>query len=165
MLIPVEIGVWTLYATIPPGCKGVVSHQDYGLIDIERDMAVDVEALIAHGVGRLVSMMSADDVLASGMGGLLTDLEGAGIEWTHLPFPSRRIPDEGFPRYLAEQAEVIRMGLTAGVKIAVHGSGWGPSLLRTLPRLVMSVDSDIHHSEAAARAYAAAITGRAIIPM
>jgi hypothetical protein len=159
------VGEWTLYATIPPGCKGIVSHPAYGLIDIERDMSVDVEALAAHRVGRLVSMMSADDILSSGMGGLLTDLEGAGIEWTHLPFPSRRLPDEGFPRYLTEQAALLRSNLLMGMKIAVHGRGWSPRLVGDMTRLIVAMDGSVCMERTSVSVDVAVRLMRALVPM
>lgn len=159
------VGEWTLYATIPPGCKGMVSHPAYGLIDVERDMSVDVEALAAHGVGRLVSMMSADDILSSGMGGLLTDLEGAGIEWTHLPFPSRHLPDDGFPRYMAEQVAVIEKDMRRGRRVALHGAGWGLRFARDLEKLVTAFDEALSPRVAKVVVTATLRSGRSIVPM
>lgn len=165
VVVPMNAGGWTLYATIPPGCKGIVSHEDYGLIDIERDMSADVEALASYGIGRLVSMMAAEDILSSGMGGLIVDLEGYGIDWTHIPFPSRRLPDRGFPQYLDQQVKVIRRDLEAGVKVAIHGAGWNLAFTRSATTLRAAIEGKklecpLHHC-----AITATVVGRILVPM
>ncbi|WP_162782001.1 hypothetical protein [Arenimonas caeni] len=164
VVVPVFLRVGLIYATVAPGYRATVLHQNRGVLEIRRDLAADVARLYELGVHRLVTTMSAVDILEDGLAGLLTDLEGYGIDWSHIPFPSPRQKDVGFQDYLRGEVEVIRRDVLSGRRVAVHLKAWGAELERRMAILATMLDPELSLVEARSMTTAAVRTGQCMLP-
>lgn len=164
VVVPVYMRVGALYATIAPGFCSTMLHRGHGVLEIRRDLASDVARLDGFGIKRLVSTMSAEDILEDGLGGLLVNLEGYGIAWTHIPFPKPEGEDEYFHRYLEQEMEAVRADVRAGRAVAVHGKGWGVELERRMAIMVAMLDPELSPEEARSMTTAAVRLGHCIMP-
>lgn len=118
--VPVYLRVGTVYATIAPGFRSIMFHRGRRVLEVKRDLGADVARLDELGIKRLVSTMAADDILEDGLGGLLVELEGYGIAWTHIPFPNQGGGDAYFQAYLEQEMEAVRADVLAGRPVAVQ---------------------------------------------
>jgi hypothetical protein len=164
-VFPVHLAVGTVYLTLPPGFRGTLYRKAEGVAEIRRDLSADVARLDGFGIKRLVTVMSAEGILQHGLGGLLTDLDGFGIAWTHLPFPPYGVEDVGFPRYLAQEIEVIRLDMSQGRKVAIHGSGWGPLFEGRLRKILCLLDPELSPPQVRALTTATLRSANAMSPM
>lgn len=164
VVVPVCLRTGVLYVTIAPGYRTTVLHQDKGVLEIRRDLAADVARLDELGINRLVTTMSAVDILDGGLGGLLTDLDGYGIDWSHIPFPSVREQDIGFQDYLKGEMDVIRRDVDAGRRVAVHLKAWSAELERRMAIMATMLEPDLSPVEARSMAMAAVRLGQCILP-
>lgn len=164
MAIPITLRTGTLFATIAPGYQGAFLTKGKGVAAVRRDLATDIERLATYGICRLVTTMSAEDIIEDGLGGLLTELEGHGIDWSHLPFPGPDLRDESFHDHLRREVSIIRGELLENQKIALHAKGWGRLLERRIATVITMADDSISEEKALSMATAAVRTGHAILP-
>ena len=162
--IPMYLSCGILYATIAPGYRRTFVFRRKGMLEVSRDLSSDLARVDGYGIQRLVTTMSSEEILEDGLAGLLTDLEGLGIDWSHLPFPKSRQEDEGFQDYLECEVAVIRADMLAGRKVAVHAEGWGGGLVHRLATIISMLDPDMPQGEARALSTYAAQTGNSLIP-
>lgn len=164
VVVPVCLRVGTLYATIAPGFRSTMFRRGRGVLEVRRDLPSDVARLDAFGIKRLVSTMTGEDILEYGLGGLLVELEGYGIAWSHIPFPRRGEEDEYFQRYLEQEMEPVRADVLAGRPVAVSLKGWGKELERRLAIMATMLDPNLSVEEARSMTTAAVRTGHCILP-
>lgn len=165
LVLPIYLSVGTVYVTMPPGFQGMLYRKARGVAAVRRDLSADVARLSDLKVDRLVTLMCADGILQHGLGGLLTDLDGAGIAWSHIPFPYRWQGDETFPRYLEQEMEVIRRDVAKGCKVAFHDAGWRWVFECRVKSILTMLDPELPLAEARALATAAIRLGNSISPM
>lgn len=165
IFLPIYLSVGTVYVTMPPGFRGMLYRKARGMAEIRRDLSADVTRLSDLGIHRLLTVMSVDGILQHGLGGLLTDLEGAGIDWTHIPFPYPGQDDETFPRYLGEEMVVIRSDVANGRKVAIHDAGWRRMFEPRLAKILSMLDPELSSEGARAIATATIKLGNAMSPM
>lgn len=163
-VVPVYLRVGTVYATIAPGFRATMFHRGRGVLEVKRDLATDVARLDGFGIKRLVTTMSAEDILEDGLGGLLVELEGYGIAWTHIPFPKPGREDGYFQRYLEKEMEAVRADVLAGRAVAFHGKGWGRELERRMAIIATMLDPGLPLVEARSMTTAAVRFGHCILP-
>ena len=164
VVVPVYLRVGTVYATIAPGFRSTMFHRGRGVLEVKRDLATDVARLDELGIKRLVSTMTAEDILEDGLGGLLVELEGYGIAWTHIPFPKPGREDAYFQRYLEQEMEAVRSDVLAGRRVAAHGLGWGRELERRMAIMATMLDPELSLEEANSMATAAVRLGHCMVP-
>lgn len=164
VVVPVCLRVGTIYATIAPGYRGTHFPRDSGAFEVRRNLADDVARLDGFGIKRLVTTMAAEDILEVGLDGLLVELEGYGILWSHIPFPKRGNEDEYFQRYLESEMEAVRTDVLAGRAVAVHLVGWGRELERRMAIIATLLDPDLSLDEARSMATAAVRLGHCMLP-
>lgn len=164
VVVPVYLRVGTVYATIAPGFRSTMFHKGKGVLEVRRDLATDVARLDAFGIKRLVSTMTAEDILEYGLGGLLVELEGYGIAWSHIPFPKRGEEDAYFQRYLEQEMEAVRADVLAGRPVAVSLKGWGKELERRMAIMATMLDPKLSMEEARSATTAAVRVGHCLLP-
>ncbi len=164
VVVPVCLRVGNLYATIAPGFRSTMFHRGRGVLEVRRDLASDVARLDSFGIKRLVSTMTADDILEYGLGGLLTELDGYGIAWSHIPFPKPGEEDAYFQRYLEQEMGAVRADVLAGRLVAVHGLGWGKELERRMAIMATMLDPELSPEEARSATTAAVRVGHCLLP-
>lgn len=164
VVVPVYLRVGTVYATIAPGFRSTMFHRGRGVLEVKRDLATDVARLDALGIKRLVSTMAAEDILEHGSGGLLVELEGYGIAWSHIPFPKRGEEDKYFQRYLEKEMEAVRADVLAGRPVAASLKGWGKELERRMAIMATMLDPELSLEEARSMTTAAVRVGHCILP-
>ena len=164
VLVPVYLRVGVLYATIAPGYRSTLLHSGKGVLEVRRDLAADVARLDGFGVKRLVTTMSADDILEDGLGGLLVELEGYGIAWSHIPFPRPGKERLWFQRCLEQEMGHVRSDVLAGRPVAVHLKAWGRELERRMAIMASLLDRSLSQDEARSLATAAVRLGQCMLP-
>lgn len=164
VVVPVYLRVGTVYATIAPGFRSTMFHRGRGVLEVKRDLATDVARLDAFGIKRLVSTMTAEDILEYGSGGLLVELEGYGIAWSHIPFPKRGEEDKYFQRYLEQEMEAVRADVLAGRPVAASLKGWGKELERRMAIMATMLDPELSPEEARSMTTAAVRLGHCMVP-
>lgn len=163
VVVPVYLRVGTVYATIAPGFRATMFHHGRGVLEVKRDLGTDVARLDGFGIKRLITTMTAEDILEDGLGGLLVELDGYGIAWTHIPFPKPGRNDEYFRRYLEEEMESVRADVLAGRPVAIHGKGWGRELERRMAIIATMLDPGLSSDEARSMTTAAVRLGHCIL--
>ena len=164
VVVPVYLRVGTVYATIAPGFRSTMFRRGKGVLEVRRDLATDVARLDGYGIKRLVSTMTAEDILEDGLGGLLVELEGYGIAWTHIPFPKPGSEDAYFQRYLEQEMEAVRADVLAERPVAIHGKGWGRELGRRMAIMANMLDPELSLEEANSMATVAVRLGHCMVP-
>lgn len=136
-LVPIDLPKGRLFLTTAPGFRGMFWF-DGGPCKFVRDMYFDVEHLRQHGVSRLVTLMSGDEILDAEMGGLESTLAMRNVSWTHLPYSSTADGKAFFLRELSRLADEIRFDLEAGGFVAIHGDDfWHEGLCDQIPTLMV----------------------------
>lgn len=163
LVLPMPLGTKAIFVTPAPGYNGSRYKSGVGHESIERNLVADVASLKRFGINRLVTTLAGDVILDAEMGGLLTELEANGIEWSHLPFPLERKHEANFASYLHQEMQVIRKNFEGGQKIAVHGIGYGRFMERRLAIIATMLDSNLAYAEARALSVATLGLGRAMM--
>ena len=121
---PLEIDPMPCWAgllglTLCPGKQGPSNFGD----PWERDLGLDMRAILDWGARTVVSLMEADELSMLNVPGLGDAAEDAGLEWHHLPIPDVKVPDERFERLWTYSGHVLRGKLRSGEKIVLHCRG------------------------------------------
>ena len=105
--------------TLCPGKQGPSYFGD----PWERDLGLDMRAIVDWGPTTLVSLMEAREFPKLSVPNLGDAAEEAGLEWHHLPIPDVKIPKERFERLWTYSGHVLRKKLRSGETIVVHCRG------------------------------------------
>ena len=105
--------------TLCPGKRGKSNFEGYW----ERDLAVDMHAIVDWGPTAVVSLMEDQEFPMLEVTGLGDAIEAAGLEWHHLPIRDVDVPDERFERRWAYSGHVLRQKLKSGERILLHCRG------------------------------------------
>ena len=89
----------------------------------ERDLALDMSAMMGWGASTLVSLMEDQEFLKFGVQNLGDMAEGAGLDWHCLPIRDEHVPDERFERLWTYSGHVLRGKLALGERIVLHCRG------------------------------------------
>ena len=116
---PMPCGGGLLGLTLCPGKQGPSNFGD----PWERDLGLDMRAIVDWGATTLVSLMEAHEFPMLNVAGLGDAAEEAGLEWHHLPIQDVNVPDERFERLWTYSGHVLRGKLGAGETIVVHCRG------------------------------------------
>ena len=112
-------GAGTVGMTLCPGKQGKSNFGD----PWERDLKVDMRAIVDWGATTLVSLMEAHEFPMLNVPGLGDTAERAGLEWHHLPIPDVEVPDDRFEPLWTYTGHVLRGKLRSGEKIVLHCRG------------------------------------------
>jgi protein-tyrosine phosphatase len=88
-----------------------------------RDLKTDLDAIIAWGGSRLVSVMEEDEFTALRVPTLGQDAQAAGLAWHHLPVVDGGTPDASFEAQWVYERKTIREGLLRGERVVIHCRG------------------------------------------
>ena len=116
---PMPCGAGVLGLTLCPGKQG----PSYFGGSWERDLGLDMRAIVDWGATTLVSLMEAHEFPMLKVPNLGDAAEEAGLEWHHLPIPDVKTPKERFERLWTYSGHVLRKKLTSGETIVVHCRG------------------------------------------
>ena len=89
----------------------------------ERDLALDMGAIMDWGASTLVSLMEEHEFLEFGVQNLGGVAEDAGLEWHCLPIRDVNVPDERFERLWTYSGHMLRRKLALGERIVLHCRG------------------------------------------
>lgn len=89
----------------------------------ERNLALDMRAIVDWGASTVVSLMEEREFLKLGIGHLGEVVEDAGLEWHCLPIPDVCPPGERFERLWTYSGHVLRGKLALGDRIVLHCRG------------------------------------------
>ena len=89
----------------------------------ERDLSIDMRAVVNWGATTLVTLMEGSELERLGVGNLGAVAEAAGLEWHHLPITDVQVPDERFERPWAYSGHVLRRKLRSGERVLLHCRG------------------------------------------
>ena len=89
----------------------------------ERDLSIDMRAIVDWGATALVTLMEGPELEYLGVGNLGPVAEAAGLEWHHLPITDVQVPDERFERPWAYTGHVLRRKLALGERVLLHCRG------------------------------------------
>jgi ADP-ribosyl-[dinitrogen reductase] hydrolase len=109
-----EIGM-----TLCPGKieKGALSG------DWERDLCTDIRVIGEWGAVAVLTVMEEGELIGLRVPTLGEAVEGAGMDWHHLPIPDGGVPDADFENLWIYSGHRLRQALTAGKKILIHCKG------------------------------------------
>ena len=89
----------------------------------ERDLALDMGAIVDWGASTLVSLMEDHEFPKFGVPDLGDVAEAAGLEWHWLPIRDVHAPDERFERLWTYSGHILRRKLASGERIVLHCRG------------------------------------------
>ena len=89
----------------------------------ERDLALDIGAIVDWGASTLVSLMEEHEFSRFEVPNLGDVAESVGLEWHCIPIRDEHAPDERFERLWTYSGHVLRGKLAAGERIVVHCRG------------------------------------------
>ena len=145
--------------TTAPGASRNLVYEDRGLIQVRRDMAIDIADLTAAGATHVLTLLRGDELMDADMTSLRMVAEEAGIEWLHLPFVEADLSSPHFRRDLAAVVPILRKALSAGGAIAVHTHDWRGRLPLLLPKLLIAIDSSLGEEHATTLVEEAVVQG------
>ena len=89
----------------------------------ERDLALDMGAIVDWGASTLVSLLEDHEFPRFGIPDLGKVVEDAGLEWHCLPIRDVDVPDERFERLWTYSGHILRRKLASGERIVLHCRG------------------------------------------
>lgn len=114
-----RIGAGFVGLTLCPGKRGSSLSGAWW----ERDLAVDVAAIVAWGAGAVVTLIEKHEFALLGVEALPEAVRDAGMEWHHLPIGDVSVPDERFERNWPPVWCGLQARLMAGERVLVHCRG------------------------------------------
>jgi len=117
--LPLEGDAGVLGMTLCPGKYQPVSSTGAW----NRQLDVDIQALVADDVHRLVTLVTNDDMQVLRVEGLPAEVKHRGLAWHHLPFEDTTAPDEGWLLQAAPVYENILQSIPEGERVVVHCMG------------------------------------------
>lgn len=103
--------------TFAPGKKSI----SLSGVRWDRDLDVDLTALIAQGVGVLVCLLEDRDLAPNGIADLFVQAEQHGLEVLRLPIPDQGVPAD--PGDVDRHLDALDARVRAGSKVVIHCLG------------------------------------------
>jgi len=88
-----------------------------------RDLGADLDAIVAWGARRLVTLVEPAELVALKVPDLGAEAQARGLEWRHLPIADFSVPDEDFEAHWRREGAEIRALLREGGDIVMHCKG------------------------------------------
>ena len=89
----------------------------------DRQLDVDVKALVDMGVSHLVSLITDEDMRMLRVEDLPQQVKNSGLTWNHLPFADTTSPTEAWMEQANPVLNRIIETIPAGAKVVVHCMG------------------------------------------
>lgn len=89
----------------------------------DRQLDVDVQALVDMGVSHLVSLITDEDMRMLRVEDLPLQVQTSGLTWDHLPFADTTAPTEAWMEQANPVLNRIIGTISAGAKVVVHCMG------------------------------------------
>ncbi len=105
--------------TLCPGKKLSEGHS--GAWD--RDLRIDIEAIVKWGADAVVTLIEEQDFSLLKVPKLGEAVEGAGMQWHHLPIPDVSVPGDLFENLWVYSGHRLRQMLASGRKVLLHCRG------------------------------------------
>ena len=103
-------------------CPG--KHQSDALTGVwRRDLGLDLDAISAWGATIVVTLVTAEEMMALRVSHLGEQVSARGMRWLHLPIPDVSTPAAEWERRWKEERGWIHSELDAGRRVLVHCKG------------------------------------------
>ena len=102
----------------------------------DRQLDVDLQALMDMGVSRLISLITEEDMHVLRVKALPEELQKRGMQWDHLPLPDTWAPTDAWMQQARPVLSNIIASIPEGEKVVVHCMG-GLSRAGTFASLYM----------------------------
>ena len=89
----------------------------------DRQLDIDVQALVDMGVSHLVSLITDEDMRMLRVEDLPQQVRNSGLTWNHLPFADTTAPTEAWMKQANPVLNHIIGTIPAGAKVVVHCMG------------------------------------------
>jgi len=89
----------------------------------DRQLNVDVQALLDMGVSHLISLITDEDMRMLRVEGLPQQVQTSGLTWDHLPFADTTAPTEVWMEQASPVLNDIIATIPEGAKVVVHCMG------------------------------------------
>ena len=89
----------------------------------DRQLNVDVQALLDMGVSHLISLITDEDMRMLRVEGLPQQVQTSGLTWDHLPFADTTAPTEAWMEQATPVLRRIIATIPEGAKVVVHCMG------------------------------------------
>lgn len=89
----------------------------------QRDLAADLDAVVAAGASALLSLIEDHEFAALAVPGLGAAARARGLDWAHLPIADGATPDAGWEAGWQRVGAGLRARLDRGERIVVHCKG------------------------------------------
>ncbi len=88
-----------------------------------RDLALDLDAIVAWGARRVLTLVEPEELLALKVPDLGAAVHSRGLDWRHLPIADFSVPSEAFEQAWVTEGAEIRALLRDGGNLLVHCKG------------------------------------------
>jgi ADP-ribosyl-[dinitrogen reductase] hydrolase len=89
----------------------------------DRQLDVDVQALVDMGVSRLISLITKEDMQMLRVTDLPGEVAHHGLAWDHLPLPDTTAPTQSWMERATPVLNDIIASIPEGAKVVVHCMG------------------------------------------
>ena len=89
----------------------------------DRQLDVDVQALVDMGVSHVISLITDDDMRVLRVEDLPQELQNNGLAWDHLPFADTTAPTDAWMDLASPVLQKILTTVPEGAKVVVHCMG------------------------------------------
>ena len=89
----------------------------------DRQLDVDVQALVDMGVSRLISLITKEDMQVLRVTDLPGEVAHHGLAWDHLPLPDTTAPTQSWMEQATPVLNDIIASIPEGAKVVVHCMG------------------------------------------
>lgn len=89
----------------------------------DRQLDVDVQALVDMGVSRLISLITKEDMKMLRVADLPGEVAHQGLAWDHLPLPDTTAPTQSWMEQATPVLNDIIASIPEGAKVVVHCMG------------------------------------------
>lgn len=89
----------------------------------DRDLLTDLQTIKAWNATAVVTLIEPHEFTSLGVPDLGEQIEGAGIEWHHLPICDVSVPGEGFAARWSYAGHRLRKHLSNGKRVVIHCKG------------------------------------------
>ena len=89
----------------------------------DRQLDVDVQALVDMGVSRLISLITKEDMQMLRVTALPGEVAHRGLAWDHLPLPDTTAPTQSWMEQATPVLNDIIASIPEGAKVVVHCMG------------------------------------------
>lgn len=118
---PLEIA--TIEAVPGGGRLGVTFAPGKRVDGWRRDLAKDLDAIVAWGAKTLVTLIEPHEFDLLSIPSLGEEARARGLDWLHLPIRDVSTPNRAFERAWPEVSSTLRRRLASGESVVVHCRG------------------------------------------